>query len=189
MLRTLLEQRFRLSVQQETREMDTDLLILANRDRRLGPGLHPVSVDCQTNQLRDGSAPGLFASVEKRPPCNSAIISVRFKPDDLTSMQRSSAVKYVGITMTELADSLSGSRERPVLNRTELAGQFDVELDYASEEAPSAAPDRAGAAAPGNAPTLSVALEEQLGLGLRRERNPVDVMVVRAVERPRPDEN
>lgn len=60
MLRTLLEQRFRLSVQMEAREMETDVLILANRDGSLGRGLHPVNVDCETNELREGSASGLF---------------------------------------------------------------------------------------------------------------------------------
>jgi uncharacterized protein (TIGR03435 family) len=76
-----------------------------------------------------------------------------------------------------------------VLDRTEVAGQFDVELDYARPSAPVAVDPRSGAAQPDNAPPLPVALEEQLGLRLRRERNRVDVMVVRAVERPRPEEN
>jgi len=34
-----------------------------------------------------------------------------------------------------------------------------------------------------------VALEEQLGLKLQRERNRVEVLIVRSVERPRSDEN
>jgi uncharacterized protein (TIGR03435 family) len=42
---------------------------------------------------------------------------------------------------------------------------------------------------PGGAPPLEEALREQLGLRLRRERNRVELMIVRSVERPRPDEN
>jgi uncharacterized protein (TIGR03435 family) len=189
MLRTLLEQRFRLSVQLETREMDTDVLILSNRDGQLGPGMHPVDVDCETKQLREGSAPGLFAP-EKRPPCKAVMISVRFSPGDLTSMQTSSRQRYAALTMTDLADALSASRERPVLDRTDVSGQFDVDLDYARQTAPAAALDpRVAASTPDSAPSLPVALEQQLGLKLRRERNRVELMNVRSVERPRPEEN
>jgi uncharacterized protein (TIGR03435 family) len=189
MLRTLLEQRFRLSVQMETRDMDTDVLILANGDRRLGRGMHPVNIDCESKQLREGSAPGLFPP-DKRPPCGAVQMSARFNPGDPTSFQALSTRRYVAVTLTDLANALSGSRGRPVLDRTELSGQFDVELDYASGGAPSATLDaRAVASTPDSAPPLAVALEQQLGLKLRRERNRVEIMIVRSVERPRAEEN
>ena len=191
MLRTLLERRFRLSVQMEAREMDTDVLIVAGRDGRLGPGMHPVNVDCETNELREGSAPGLFSSMKLRPRCEAALVTVTFTPgDDPTRSRKTGATRWVAITMTNLADTLSASRERPVLDRTGLPGQFDVELEYASNAAPLAALDaRAAAPAPDSAPPLGVALEQQLGLRLRRERNRVEVMVVRSVERPRSEED
>ena len=189
MLRTLLEQRFRLTVQLEARDMDTDVLILANPARPLGPGLHPVNVDCDKKELRESSAAGLFPP-ETRPPCGVAVVTARFAPGDLTSIRRVGGARYAAITMADLANTLSGSRERPVLDRTELPGQFDVELEYDSAVAPPAALDpRAVASTPDSAPPLPVALEQQLGLKLRRERNRVEVMVVRSVERPRPEEN
>jgi uncharacterized protein (TIGR03435 family) len=190
MLRTLLEQRFRLSVRMETQDMDTDVLILANRDGPLGRGMHPVNVDCETYELREGSAPGLFPP-KTRPPCKALQLSATLGPDgDPRSIRTSSRQRYAAVTLTELADALSGSRERPMLDRTGLTGQFDVELDYAWQPAPPAALDpRAVASAPDSAPSLPVALEQQLGLRLRRERNRVEVMVVRSVERPRSEEN
>jgi len=189
MLRTLLEQRFRLSVQRETRDMETDALILVNRDRRLGPGLHPVNVDCETNELREGSGPGLFASMSARPRCGDSLVRVAFSPDNPRDVRRGAA-RFAAITMADLADRLSASWERPVLDRTELTGQFDVELEYASATAPAAPTDaRAVAATPDNAPTLPVALEQQLGLKLRRERNRVEILTVRSVARPRSEEN
>ena len=75
MLRTLLEARFRLSVERVTREKDTDLLIVADRERGPGPGLHQVSVDCSTNELRDGSPPGLFAAMSARPQCGNSLVT------------------------------------------------------------------------------------------------------------------
>jgi uncharacterized protein (TIGR03435 family) len=190
MLRTLLEQRFRLAVQMETRDMDTDVLILANRDGSLGRGMHPVNVDCETNELREGSAPGLFTASKRRPPCRALQLSVTFTPGDVpTNVQTSSTRKFAAVTLTELADTLSSSRERPLLDRTELSGQFDVELNYASSVPPAGLDPGAAAATPGGAPPLEEALREQLGLRLRRERNRVELMIVRSVERPRPDEN
>jgi len=190
MLRTLLEQRFRLSVQRETRDMDTDALILASREKGVGPGLHPVNVDCETNELRDGSGPGLFASMTARPACRSVLVTVAFSPDNPRAVRRASASRFAAITMADLADMLSGSWERPVLDRTELTGQFDVELEYAPPTAPAAATDaRVVATTPDEGPTLPVALAEQLGLKLRRERNSIEILTVRSVARPRSEEN
>jgi hypothetical protein len=42
---------------------------------------------------------------------------------------------------------------------------------------------------PESAPTLPVALEQPLGFELRRERNRVNLLIVRSVERPRAEEN
>ena len=190
MLQRLLEQRFRLVVAKESREMDADEMILARPDRRLGPGMHPVNIDCETNELRADSGPGLFAALATRPRCGNSVVSVSFKLDEPRDMRRGSLTKYAAITMGRLADTLSASRGRPVLDRTGLVGLFDVELNYASEQAPSAAVDGRGAAVTTeSAPTLPVALEQQLGLRLRRERHEIELLNVRSVERPRADEN
>jgi uncharacterized protein (TIGR03435 family) len=179
-----------LVVAKESREMDADEMILARPDRRLGPGLHPVNIDCETNELRADSGPGLFAALTTRPRCGNSVVSVVFKLHEPRDMRRGSLTKYAAITMERLADTLSASRGRPVLDRTGLDGLFDVELNYASEQAPSAAVDGGAAAVtPDSVPTLPVALEQQLGLRLRRERHEIDLLNVRSVERPRADEN
>jgi uncharacterized protein (TIGR03435 family) len=187
MLRTLLEQRFRLVAVMESREMDADEMTLARSDRQLGPGMHPVNIDCDTNAFRDGSSSVLFAGLKTRPPCGSAIISVTFSRGEPNNLRRSSLKRYAAITMEHLADTLSASPDRPVLDRTGLDGLFDVELNYESEQAPAALD--AVAAAPGSAPALAVALEEQLGFRLRQERHQIGLLTVRAVERPRASEN
>lgn len=190
MLQDLLEQRFRLLVAKESRAMDADEMVLARPDRRLGPGMHPVNIDCETNELRADSAPGLFTALKTRPRCGYSVVSVTFKLSPPTGSRRGSLIQYAAITMGHLADALSASRDRPVLDRTGLDGLFDVELNYASEEAPPAAfDDRVVAAAPGSAPTLAVALEEQLGFRLRRERHEIEILRIRSVERPRASEN
>lgn len=90
--------------------------------------------------------------------------------------------------MERLADDLSSLRQRATLDRTGLSGRFDVQLDFIAD--PSAV--QGGSSAPTETsgvrgPALEVALEEQLGLKLRRARGRVEFLVIRSVERP--DEN
>ena len=73
---------------------------------------------------------------------------------------------------TEATDSApkSGSSS----GRTGLKGSFDVDLEWASD--------------PGSdKPSIFTAVQEQLGLKLEFERNPVDVLVIDHVERPTED--
>jgi uncharacterized protein (TIGR03435 family) len=72
--------------------------------------------------------------------------------------------------MNQLTQRLASAAERPVVDRTGLAGEFDFILEY----------DEGGA----HRPTLSTALREQLGLRLQPSRGPVDVLVVERAERP-----
>jgi uncharacterized protein (TIGR03435 family) len=72
--------------------------------------------------------------------------------------------------MNQLTQRLASAGERPVVDRTGLAGEFDFILEF----------DESGA----HRPTLSTALREQLGLRLQPSRGPVDVLVVERAERP-----
>jgi uncharacterized protein (TIGR03435 family) len=87
--------------------------------------------------------------------------------------------------MDELATGLWGSLGRPVIDKTGLAGTFDVELKYLTEQ------ERASSLPPPQTPLVGVpledALKQQLGLELRRERTTVTMLVIDAVERPTPD--
>jgi uncharacterized protein (TIGR03435 family) len=79
-----------------------------------------------------------------------------------------------------LATSISSWADRVVVDRTGLTGKFDWDLQWAQEPL---TPDTT------RAPGLSLftALQEQLGLRLDSQRGLVDVFVVAAAERPRPD--
>jgi len=77
--------------------------------------------------------------------------------------------------------------QAPVIDRTDLTGLFDFELvfDPGPRGGSTLGDDDALTAAP--APPLRVAIEEQLGLRLRRESGPVRVLVVEHVEPPTPN--
>jgi uncharacterized protein (TIGR03435 family) len=80
------------------------------------------------------------------------------------------------VTMGVLAAQLAGRvLDRAVLDRTGIAGEFDVSLEWTPDESP----DRG--------PSIFTALQEQLGLKLETQRGVVDVLVVDHVERPSPN--
>ena len=161
MLRTLLAERFKLSVRTVTQERPVYELAVARRDGRLGPELKPSTTDCSASPQGVTSA----AEYQKlgKPICDVVIYPFRV------------TVQGSARTMADLASLLSRAPVlgAPVLDRTGLKGSFDFELTYA--------PERPGADAPrgpGDPPSLFVAIEEQLGLRLQRTRGGVDVLVI-----------
>jgi uncharacterized protein (TIGR03435 family) len=77
------------------------------------------------------------------------------------------------VTMGMLAAQLAGRvLDRAVLDRTEIAGEFDVDLEWTPDESPD----------PGS--SIFTALQERLGLKLESQRGVVDVLVIDHVEKP-----
>ena len=66
--------------------------------------------------------------------------------------------------------ALGGIVERPVIDRTGLPGRYDIHLEYARDRSLDAIPE------PSTGPTIFEALRQQLGLRLRADRGPVDVV-------------
>jgi uncharacterized protein (TIGR03435 family) len=182
MLRTLLAERFSLQAHRETREMNIYALVVARPDGTTGPKLQRVLVDCETKKLLDGSAPGFFPP-DTRPPCGISIEAMRLVsgPSIVTSTR-------AAWTMEQLARSLDGDVGRPVIDRTGLAGTFDIELRYVRELPPGPffAPQPQSAQPPDGV-SLRDALKQQTGLDLRSERGPVELLVIDSIERPTPD--
>ncbi|MEO5922936.1 MAG: TIGR03435 family protein [Bryobacteraceae bacterium] len=81
------------------------------------------------------------------------------------------------VTMRRLAEILTEQAGRPVLDHTDLAGSFDLKLDWTSGEASDA-----------EIPSIFTALQDQLGLKLESTKAPVQSIVVDHVERT-PTEN
>lgn len=83
------------------------------------------------------------------------------------------------ISMSALADWFEYLPEcdRVVNNRTGLSGEYDFKLDWAQDFGQGIAPD-----AP--LPGLFTALREQLGVELRPDKAPINVVVVEAASRP-----
>jgi uncharacterized protein (TIGR03435 family) len=95
--------------------------------------------------------------------------------------------------ISQLTATLGNMLNRPVLDKTGMAGKYDYTLDYMIDQGPalplaaSGQPGPAPAAAPGSAsepgPDLAAAVQQQLGLRLVRSRATLDVVVIEKAEK------
>lgn len=95
--------------------------------------------------------------------------------DEGTSVYNT-AFKVRNMPMAIFAKTLSHQLHRTVIDKTGLAGIYDLDLKWSSDDAPN--PD------PNAPPGLFTALEEQLGLKLVPSKGPVQTLVVDQIEMP-----
>ena len=74
--------------------------------------------------------------------------------------------------------------DRPVVDKTELSGRYDFDLEWAPDETQFGGGVPAASSDAPSAPLFSAIQEQQLGLKLVATRGPVDALVVDKVERP-----
>jgi uncharacterized protein (TIGR03435 family) len=174
-VRALLADRFGLATHRETRTLPVYALRPARADGTPGPNLAKSALDCRTLMAaaRSGVGP---------PPPEARQCGFR---------GRVGSLQATGMPLTELALALSGRVGRAVLEQTGLSGPWDLTLTYAPDSAQipagTLAPDAPRPAGNPDAPSLTAALQEQLGLRLVSTNAPVDVLVVDRVSRPTPD--
>jgi len=91
------------------------------------------------------------------------------------------------LTMAHLVQPLMQVVQRPVVDETGLAGEFDIDLIYTPDQPTSIgvpAPPPGALAPPSDRPSLFTAMQEDLGLKLDARRRTLDVLVIDRVERP-----
>ena len=103
--------------------------------------------------------------------------------------------------MTQIVDALSRLSGRLVVDQTGLTGRYDLNLEWTPDPGQFPPPPGGGPVggpgpggpAPGvpapppvdpNGPSLSTALQEQLGLKLESQKGPVEILVIDRVEHP-----
>ena len=177
MLRALLAERFRLVTHQETRELPVYTMMLSGE--RPGSQLRPSGPECAPPKGPAGvpAPPPPPASQEPAP-----LLVLSSTPSRCIMFTFSTTVgghwSLREITMGRLAQRFTSALGRPVLDRTDLNGSFDVDLTFTPDN-----PTVDAADAP-NAPSLLTAIREQLGLRLESTRAPVDVLVIDRVQPP-----
>jgi uncharacterized protein (TIGR03435 family) len=83
--------------------------------------------------------------------------------------------------MDSFANLLARQMDLPVVNHTGLQGVFNFKLQWTRE---GALPVKPGEAAANEAPSIFTAIQEQLGLRLRAQKAPVEILVIDHAERP-----
>jgi uncharacterized protein (TIGR03435 family) len=156
MLQNLLVDRFRLTFHREQKELPIYTLTVASSGSKMKKSDGPPS---------DGRPALVFRLFPER----RALLPVR------------------DATMAEFASVLQhGPFDRPVVDKTALAGRYDFDLDWAPGEGEFGGMMSARPPLPDDSskPDLFTAVQQQLGLRLLATRGPVQTFVVDRAERP-----
>ena len=99
--------------------------------------------------------------------------------DDGQLQAVSATLADVAAVMTQEA---SGELGRDVIDKTGIAGKYDIRLKWTPDTGP--APLLNGAPDPNAPPNIFTAIQEQLGLKLESTKGPVQVLVIDRAEMP-----
>ena len=96
-----------------------------------------------------------------------------------------------GVTIDEFVkrflDGVWVAGSRFVIDKTGLAGKFDIHLESEIGAEIRQQEDPTGVMLPSTAPPLPEALQQQLGLRLESTKGPVEFLVIDHIERPSPN--
>src|SRR5688572_30283471 len=171
MLQALLAERFGLRAHMERRDHAVFAMV-ASRPGNAGPRLRPA-------------VPAACVDRGPQPP--------RVPPGELPNCGQlpmtTGRLSGRSVRLDQLTEQLSPMVRRVVIDRSGLAGLFDIDLEWEIDDEQRAAlsrllPDWPLPPANPDKPGLIGALQEQLGVKLESTRAPVDVLVIDAVAHP-----
>jgi uncharacterized protein (TIGR03435 family) len=164
MIQSLLRNRFKLRLSDETKQLPVYALVVAKN----GPRLHEAK---PSNTYPDGiiGLDGLPVGPHRGAGQNG----------HLTAQ---------ALPMSTVAETLSQQLGRTVLDETGLTGEYDFTLDWAPDENAAATTDQQRAddsvAPKSSLPSIFVVLEQQLGLKLESREVPTKFLVIDHIEKP-----
>jgi len=181
MVRSLLADRFRLAAHHEIRQLPVYALLL-DQPGKLGPLLqrHPNDAPCPATPMPPSPPPlGPPQALDARFPatCGGFVDMAPSAPGRIRAGAREVSIEFIASSLT----GGLGGLDRPIWDRTDLTGRFDVAVEWvppingSSPLGPNFRPDPTG-------PSFVQALREQLGLRLEEQTGPVDVLVLDYVE-------
>jgi bla regulator protein blaR1 len=166
MLQVLLQDRFKLSLRHETKDLPIYSLVVAEAGK-----LHEAQGDC-------GPPPPMWKAGMPPPPPPCGNLRVFAWVGRLDGLK---------VPITQLVASLSARTRRKVLDKTNLGGKYDIDLVWDPD--PSEFPPRPAYLAATyqpdpNSPPLLTAIQRQLGLKLEPQTAPVELLVIDHAEKP-----
>jgi len=187
MLQALIEDRFKLKLHHDTREVPVYALTVAKSGFKLRPVKEGNCIPIDSTKPSDASKmQAAFLARQAAPNfCGLAWI----KGID----GRAVRLEMIAASLAELSDYLGGVMDRPLIDKTGITGRFDFHLEFAPDEttprllhggddldaaSPAAfADDSAG-------PSVFTAVQQRLGLKLEPAKGPGEFLVIDHVERP-----
>lgn len=179
MMQSLLEDRFKLAIHKENREVPVWALVL-EKAGTTGPHLLPHSSDPACPMTAPPAEAAETVSAGFPVTCHGIVLLPPGAPGRYRIGARD-------VTLSFIADALSGSAvanlDRPLIDKTGLTGTFDFALECTDGLNGPPPPNEAARPEP-SMPTFREALEEQLGLKLESQKSTVELFVVDHVEHP-----
>ena len=178
MLRAMLADRFQLKAHIEQREQPAFDLVLARKDGKLGPGLTPSDVNCDSPPAPSTERPDMSAPP---PPCTVRMVAAILRAD---KQGRLGDLLEGNTSMDQFADALRISAGRVVVNKTGLPGSYRIAMNYdmmGARRPPSVDPP------PDAGPSVFAAVREQLGLKLEPSKAQRNTLVIERLEHPTPN--
>ena len=171
MMQNLLADRFKLSLHHEMKELPVyNLIVMKN-----GPKFKP-SPQAPKNPAPDDPKPGASAG----PTMGKDGFPVLPAGYTMAAMGNKARMRNPKMTMDRFVAQMSNQVGKTVIDKTGLNGEYDIELFWQYDS---------GAAADLTAgPTLTDAVQDQLGLKLESAKGLVDIIVIDHVEKT-PSEN
>lgn len=169
MMQTLLEDRFKLRTHLDTKVMPVYALTAAKSGIKLPK---PEAGSCDAPSVDRPPRPPASDLV----PCGRVIVAI--------SRFGGSTLQGGMISMRELIRILSNLLGRAVIDQTGFEELFNLHLRFALDDAIDGLAHPPEPPRENAAPSIFVAVQEQLGLKLESTRGPVEVLVIDHVERP-----
>ena len=163
MMRSLLEDRFQLKLHLETRELPVYNLVVVKDGVKMRRSEDQSPTDVagsgRRGAQRNRPAPGSYG---------------------MSSDSFGSTFEGAAVPLSALVSMLQSQTDRPVIDETNLKGLFDFRLEFSPNALEVNDPDLQQQVRP----SLSSALQEQLGLKLESGKGPGEILVIDYVEKP-----
>jgi len=190
MLQGLLADRFKLTMHRSSKETQVYALVIAKNGLKMKET--PPDVPVAPTGDGDEAKPDTNMKVSGSPDKGMTMTNTPAGTQKVTMVDGVMHVEASKMPMSMLVEALSRYVDHPVVDTTELKGNYQVMLDISQEDIravmrsvgmamPAGAPGAADTAAePGSSVVASL---QQLGLKLEPRKSPIDLIVVDHLEK------
>jgi uncharacterized protein (TIGR03435 family) len=195
MLQNLLAERFKLVLHHDTKELPIYTLVIGKNGSKLKES---AKEDPAVTAARASEPPSLDGARIKMDKDGKPQLPPGMGKGNMMMMMSPNGMQLTanGVKISNLIDMLANQMGRPIIDETNLAGEYDISLNFSPENMglmPGMPPPQpggeggpmhaAGGPESGGAPTISVAVQEQLGLKLESKKGLVDMLVIDSMEK------